>query len=183
MEFDNSFEVPLPPEQAWPVLMNVQGIAPCMPGAQLQEIEGDIYRGTVKVKLGPISTAFKGQATFVERDDVNHRAVLKGEGKNKLDDLATKVNAINLEVVIAIGHTDFGQVQGDFNTLNALVTLAHDCRRPDLFQPQILAAVALAALCGLAAGTLPAGLAAAGLVRLDFCSCRMRWPVAIASAR
>jgi carbon monoxide dehydrogenase subunit G len=78
----NEFTVNRSIAHAWSVLTDVERIAPCMPGAQLQEIEGDIYRGTVKVKLGPISTAFKGQATFVERDDVNHRAVLKGEGRD-----------------------------------------------------------------------------------------------------
>lgn len=78
----NEFTVNRSIAHAWAVLTDVERIAPCMPGAQLQEIEGDIYRGTVKVKLGPIATAFKGQATFVERDDENHRAVLKGAGRD-----------------------------------------------------------------------------------------------------
>ncbi len=78
----NEFVVHRPIAQTWAVLTDVERIAPCMPGAQLQEIEGDIYRGVVKVKLGPISTAFKGQAHFVERDDANHRAVLKGQGRD-----------------------------------------------------------------------------------------------------
>jgi carbon monoxide dehydrogenase subunit G len=51
------------------VLTDVERIAPCMPGAELKEIEGDIFRGVVKVKLGAIATAFKGEAKFVERDD------------------------------------------------------------------------------------------------------------------
>lgn len=78
----NEFTVHRPIEQAWAVLTDIERIAPCMKGAQLQEIEGDIYRGVVKLKLGPISTQFKGQAHFVERDDVNHRGVLKGEGRD-----------------------------------------------------------------------------------------------------
>ena len=78
----NEFVVHRPIDEAWAVLTDVERIAPCMPGAQLQEIEGDIYRGVVKVKLGAISTAFKGQAKFVERDDANHRAVLHGEGRD-----------------------------------------------------------------------------------------------------
>lgn len=78
----NEFVVHRPIDQTWAVLTDVERIAPCMPGAQLQEIEGDIYRGVVKVKLGPISTAFKGQAHFVERDDANHKAVLKGQGRD-----------------------------------------------------------------------------------------------------
>lgn len=78
----NEFTVNRSIAHAWAVLTDVERIAPCMPGAQLQEIEGDIYRGVVKVKLGPIATAFKGQAVFVEKDDTNHRAVLKGEGRD-----------------------------------------------------------------------------------------------------
>jgi carbon monoxide dehydrogenase subunit G len=78
----NEFVVNRPIDQAWAVLTDVERIAPCMPGAQLEEIEGELYRGVVKVKLGAISTAFRGQARFVERDDVNHRAVLHGEGRD-----------------------------------------------------------------------------------------------------
>jgi len=78
----NEFVVNRPIEQAWAVLTDLERIAPCLPGAQLQEIEGEFYRGVVKVKLGPISTAFKGQAQFMERDDAAHRAVLKGEGRD-----------------------------------------------------------------------------------------------------
>lgn len=78
----NEFVVNRPIDEAWAVLTDVERIAPCMPGAQLEEIEGELYRGVVKVKLGAISTAFRGQARFVERDDVNHRAVLHGEGRD-----------------------------------------------------------------------------------------------------
>jgi hypothetical protein len=78
----NEFVVHRPIDEAWAVLTDVERIAPCMPGAQLEEIEGETYRGTVKVKLGAIATAFKGEAHFVERDDVGHRAVLKGKGRD-----------------------------------------------------------------------------------------------------
>jgi uncharacterized protein len=78
----NEFTVNRPIAEAWTVLTDVERIAPCMPGAALEEIEGDTYRGVVKIKLGAISTAFRGQANFVERDDVAHRAVLKGEGRD-----------------------------------------------------------------------------------------------------
>ena len=78
----NEFTVNRPIDEAWNVLTDVERIAPCMPGATLEEIEGDVYRGVVKVKLGAISTAFKGQASFVEKDDENHHAVLKGEGRD-----------------------------------------------------------------------------------------------------
>jgi carbon monoxide dehydrogenase subunit G len=63
------------------VLTDVERIAPCMPGAQLQEIEGDEYRGIVKVKVGPITAQYKGAARFVEQDEAGHRAVLRAEGR------------------------------------------------------------------------------------------------------
>jgi len=82
VELNNDFEVNAPIEKAWAVLTDVEKIAPCLPGAQLQEIEGEEYRGIVKVKVGPITAQYKGAATFVEKDDANHRAVLKAEGRD-----------------------------------------------------------------------------------------------------
>ena len=82
MELVNEFTVNRPIDEAWAVLTDVERIAPCLPGAQLQEIDGDVYRGVVKVKVGPITAALKGEASFVERDDANHRAVLKGDGRD-----------------------------------------------------------------------------------------------------
>ncbi|MET0325848.1 MAG: SRPBCC family protein [Ilumatobacteraceae bacterium] len=78
----NEFTVNRPIEETWTVLTDVELIAPCMPGAQLQEIEGDIYRGVVKIKLGSIAPQFKGQASFIERDDAGHRALLTAEGRD-----------------------------------------------------------------------------------------------------
>ena len=69
MELTNEFTVPVPVERAWEVLTDVELIAPCLPGAQLQEVEGDEYRGVVKVKVGPITAQYKGSATFTARDD------------------------------------------------------------------------------------------------------------------
>lgn len=81
MELTNDFRVALPVEQAWEVLTDLERIAPCMPGAQLQEIEGDEHRGVVKIKVGPITAQYKGQAVFLDRDAVNHVAVLRAEGR------------------------------------------------------------------------------------------------------
>ena len=78
----NEFTVNRPIDEAWAVITDVERIAPCLPGAQLQEIEGDIYRGVVKIKLGSIAPQFKGQASFIERDDAGHRALLKAEGRD-----------------------------------------------------------------------------------------------------
>ena len=78
----NEFTVNRPIGEAWPVICDLERIAPCLPGAQLEEIEGDVYRGNVKVKLGAITTKFKGEASFVERDDDTHRAKLKASGRD-----------------------------------------------------------------------------------------------------
>ena len=78
----NEFTVNRPIEEAWPLITDLERIAPCLPGAELQEIEGPTYRGVVKVKLGAISSQFKGEAHFVERDDDNYRAVIKGAGRD-----------------------------------------------------------------------------------------------------
>ena len=80
MELTNEFRVGVPVEQAYAVLTDVERIAPCMPGAQLQEIEGEEYRGIVKVKVGPITANYKGAATFQEREAPN-RVVLRAEGR------------------------------------------------------------------------------------------------------
>lgn len=81
MELTNEFRVPVPVDEAWGVLTDVERIAPCMPGAQLEDATGDEYRGVVKVKVGPITAQYKGVARFLERDDAAHRAVLKAEGR------------------------------------------------------------------------------------------------------
>ena len=82
MEINNAFEVKAPIDVAWATLTDLARIAPCLPGATLTSIEGDIYKGHVTVKVGPIVAKFGGQAIFQERDDAAHRAVLKGEGRD-----------------------------------------------------------------------------------------------------
>ena len=78
----NEFTVNLPIDEAWPIICDVERIAPCLPGAELQEIEGTTYRGVVKIKLGAITANFKGEAEFVERDDTAHRAKLAASGRD-----------------------------------------------------------------------------------------------------
>ena len=89
MELVNDFTVNTPIDEAWGVFTDVGCIAPCLPGAQLQEVEGDIYRGVVKVKVGPITAQFKGEAHLVETDESQHRIVLRAKGR----DTAGKGNA------------------------------------------------------------------------------------------
>ncbi len=81
MELDNSFTVPVPPEQAWDVLLDVKRIAPCMPGATVDEVEGDVINGHIKVKVGPVSLTYRGTATFTERDADARVVVLEASGK------------------------------------------------------------------------------------------------------
>jgi carbon monoxide dehydrogenase subunit G len=82
MDLNHEFIVNVPVNDAWVILTDLERIAPCLPGAQLTEVEGDTYRGQVKIKVGPIVAQFKGQASFVSRDDVAHTAMLKGEGRD-----------------------------------------------------------------------------------------------------
>jgi uncharacterized protein len=81
IELDNSFTVPVPPEQAWDVLLDVERIAPCMPGATVTSVEGDEITGQVKVKLGPLSLSYKGTAKFIEKDPATHTIVIEATGK------------------------------------------------------------------------------------------------------
>jgi uncharacterized protein len=81
LEFDNSFEVPLPPAEAWAVLMDIRRIAPCMPGAELTEVVDEKnYKGKVAVRLGPVALTFAGLVTFEELDNVGRKARVKAQG-------------------------------------------------------------------------------------------------------
>lgn len=82
MELTNEFVIERPIEETWKVLNDLEFIAPCMPGAQLTEIEGEEYRGQVKIKVGPITAAYKGKASFIEQDAANKIAKLKAEGRD-----------------------------------------------------------------------------------------------------
>jgi len=82
MLIEDEFRVNVPVEEAWSVLLDLERIAPCMPGAQLQEVEGDEYRGTVKVKVGPITAQYKGAARLTEVDEAARRAVIRAEGRD-----------------------------------------------------------------------------------------------------
>jgi carbon monoxide dehydrogenase subunit G len=83
MELEHTFTVAVPVEQAWEVLLDLERVAPCMPGATLTSYEGDEFTGTVRVKLGPVTMTFAGQGRFAERDPQAHRVVIEAAGKDK----------------------------------------------------------------------------------------------------
>jgi uncharacterized protein len=82
MKIEDRFRVNLPVDEAWRVLLDIERIAPCMPGAELQEVAGDEYRGVVKVKVGPITAQYKGVAKLAEVDEEAHRAVIDAQGRD-----------------------------------------------------------------------------------------------------
>ena len=82
MELNDSFEVAHPIGVVWDVITDVERIAPCLPGAQLTGSDGDAYEGLVKVKVGPITSQYKGKASFTERDDANHRLLMSASGRD-----------------------------------------------------------------------------------------------------
>jgi hypothetical protein len=112
VEFDNSFEVPLRPAEAWPVLMDIKRIAPCMPGAELTEVVDDkTYKGKIGVRLGPVALTFAGTVTFEEIDNTNHRARVKAQGTDaKGRGGANATASFRLEPVVSgskvLVHTD-----------------------------------------------------------------------------
>lgn len=113
MELTNEFVIDRDVEETWTVLNDLEFIAPCMPGAQLTEIEGDEYRGLVKIKVGPITAQYKGKASFVEQDAEAKVSKLKAEGR---DPRQGNANALVTASMEAVGdsqtkvniHTDLG---------------------------------------------------------------------------
>jgi len=82
MELLNNFRIDVPIDKAWATLTDIEGIAPCMPGAQLTSVDDDVFSGTVKVKVGPIVATYRGKASFAEKDDANYRAVIDASGRD-----------------------------------------------------------------------------------------------------
>ena len=81
MNLEHEFTVPVPIDEAWRVLLDVERVAPCMPGATLLSVDGRDFTGSVKVKVGPITVTYNGKASFAEVDDGAHRAVIEASGK------------------------------------------------------------------------------------------------------
>ena len=82
MELSHEFSVKAPIDEAWKVLTDLQRIAPCLPGFELQGVDGDQYRGLVRVKVGPMTAQYAGVASFQQCDEAHHRAVVRAEGRD-----------------------------------------------------------------------------------------------------
>ncbi|MBI4941563.1 MAG: SRPBCC family protein, partial [Actinobacteria bacterium] len=83
MKLEHTFTVPAPVDQAWATLLDIEGVAPCFPGATLTGTDGEEFAGLVKVKLGPVSLSYSGKGRFLERDDEAHTVVLDATGRDK----------------------------------------------------------------------------------------------------
>jgi carbon monoxide dehydrogenase subunit G len=81
VQLDNKFTVPAPVSEVWKTLLDMERIAPCMPGATVDRVDGDEVAGRVRVKVGPITARYAGTARFVTKDEASHRAVLEASGR------------------------------------------------------------------------------------------------------
>ncbi|QUC58451.1 SRPBCC family protein [Streptomyces sp. A2-16] len=81
MELHHEFTVPVPVDEAWRVLLDIERVAPCMPGASVEDYDGKTVTGSVKVKVGPITVTYRGSAVFEEQDETAHRMVLSASGR------------------------------------------------------------------------------------------------------
>ncbi|MCT9078009.1 SRPBCC family protein [Streptomyces fulvoviolaceus] len=81
MELHHEFTVPVPVDDAWRALLDIERVAPCMPGASVEDYDGKTVNGSVKVKVGPVTVTYKGTAVFEEQDEAAHRMVLIASGR------------------------------------------------------------------------------------------------------
>jgi carbon monoxide dehydrogenase subunit G len=124
MELEHNFTVAVPVEAAWDVLLDLERVAPCMPGATLTSYEGEEFTGTVRVKLGPVTMTFTGQGRFAERDAGARRMVIEASGKDRRgggtaratiratlreEDSASTAVAVNTDLVVTGRVAQFGR--------------------------------------------------------------------------
>jgi carbon monoxide dehydrogenase subunit G len=158
VQLAHSFSVPVSVDQAWAVLLDIERVAPCMPGAALDTVDGDEFTGSVKVRLGPIGLTYKGRARFIEKDEVAHRAVIDAQGKDARGNgtAAAKVTAalhpqdsgtlveVSTELAITGKPAQFGRgVMADVG--NKLIGQFADCLAGKLAQVDEPVAVQVAA--------------------------------------
>ncbi|GAA1201347.1 SRPBCC family protein [Prauserella alba] len=113
MRLDHEFTVPAPIDEVWKAIIDPERVAPCMPGATLTAVEGDTFKGTVKVKLGPVSLLYKGSGEFLEKNEASRQITIKASGK---DSRGAGTAAATVTVTLtAEGETTKGAVATDLN--------------------------------------------------------------------
>jgi carbon monoxide dehydrogenase subunit G len=177
MEFDNSFEVPLPADETWKLLMDIRRIAPCLPGAELTDVVDDrTYKGKVGVRLGPVSLAFAGTVKFDEIDDAAHRAKISAQGSDAKGRGAANATAtFHLEEVAGgtrvLVHTNltlsgavaqYGRGVGIIQMTAAQIITQFANNLKAQFAPAAAQASAAPATAASSAGPAPAPVAASG---------------------
>jgi uncharacterized protein len=96
MKLEHSFQVAAPLEHVWEALIDVQRVAPCLPGAEITEAgEDGSYRGTFSVRLGPTTAAYRGELKMEEVDEATHRAVMRASGQDKRGQGSAKATIVN----------------------------------------------------------------------------------------
>lgn len=181
MEFDNAFDVPLPPAEAWTWLLDIERIATCLPGAELTEVvDAQTYKGKVGVRLGPVALSFVGQAKLEETDAAAHRARMratgadsKGRGSTSAlidfslqpigDGSSTRVD-IHSNVTLTGSVAQYGRGSGMIQSVAAqLIGQFGDCLRARILESRAAAqAVALPAAATAADAPASAAEPAAG---------------------
>ncbi len=175
MIISNSFEIPLPPEEAWPLLMDVPRIAPCLPGAELLEaLPDNAYKGKVSVRLGPVSLAFTGTAKFEEIDPVARTARLKAQGADTKGrgnaaakvmfgltpvDGGTRVN-VETDLTLSGAVAQYGRAAGMLQEVAQQIIGQFARALQDMLQAQKPAVVEGATSAEIAPAPAPAALAA-----------------------
>ncbi len=113
MRLDHEFTVPAPIDEVWQAVLDPERVAPCMPGASLTSVEGDTFKGTVKVKLGPVSLLYKGSGEFQEKNEEERKLVIKASGKDARG--AGTASATVTVTLTADGGTTKGDVATDLS--------------------------------------------------------------------
>ncbi len=173
MQFENTFEVPLPPDEAWKVLLDVPRIAPCLPGAELTETLGpDKYKGRAGVKVGPVNLFFAGEAEIIERDDAAHTAKVKARGNDtkgrgqasamvnfalKPDGAGTRVEVVtDLNMTGAVAQ--YGRASGLMKEIaGAILSQFADNLRKEIESSAVTASPAAADAAGASGGSAAEG--------------------------
>lgn len=152
MRLDHEFQVPVSAAQAWPILLDIDRIAPCMPGATITKVDGDDFEGTVKVKVGPITVTYGGTASFLEKDESQRVAVIEARGKETrgsgtatarvtaqlFDEGATSRVAVTTDLAITGKPAQFGRgVMVDVG--NKLLNRFADCLAKELGSDSVAA--------------------------------------------